>query len=688
MAGGEKTAEDLLKRPLYGENQLPLQPLKYGEVCAQVANFKFTTVFDLPKELLDTLTTKENNSQIPAAAETPVPAGSSPKRSSESAAEQIDNENDNSTISSCSMCKVPYLNVEEQREHVRSDHHRYNLKARLRGNKTLTEEEFNKAIGELDESISGSSSESEYDEEEEADSQTDADSTLTALLKKQAKISGPSLDVTEVLGGKKQGAGKLPMLWFTSPLLEKDTYLGIYRSLFTNAEQEEPKQLVESLRNKQAPGQVRNSGKTPDSSSTADGSQVFMCMIGGGHFAAMVVALSPEIHKKAGGVERQARVLAHKTFHRYTTRRKQGGAQSSNDASKGAANSAGSSLRRYNEVALEAEIRQLLRDWKSMIDESQLLFVRSTGTTNRKILFGAHEGQVLKQSDPRLRGFPFTTRRATQAELMRAFTELMRVKVSHIDEAALAKEQEKQQKSVSQPPKPTPKPQKPKISKEEEEALLHTSQIQALIRRSKVPALLTYISNNSIPATFTFHPPTAPQNHRSPTPLHLAATSSSPAIVTALLTKAQADPTLLNEEGKTPFDLAGDRPTRDAFRVARHDLGESTWDWDAAHVPSAISKTEADSRAGREKKAADEEESQRREDELERLRKEDQARQAAEMKRSGGRTLAPTVEKTFSEKREEETRGMTPEMRMRLERERRARAAEERMRRMQTDSRS
>ena len=638
-------------------------------------------MFDLPKELLETLATKGSDAQNLVSAETSLAAGSL-----KSAAEQAEKENGISTATNCSLCKVSYGNVEEQREHVRSDHHRYNLKARLRGNKALTEEEFNKAIGELDESISGSSSESESDEEDEDESHTNPDSMLTTLLKKQAKISA-SPDVNRVLGGKKQGSGKPPLLWFTSPLLEKNTYLGIYRGLFTAVEQDEPDHLVESLRKKQAPGRIRNSGKTSNPAGMADGPQIFLCMIGGGHFAAMVVALSPEIHKKAGLEERQARVLAHKTFHRYTTRRRQGGAQSASDASKGAAHSAGSSLRRYNEAALETEIRQLLRDWKGMIDESQLLFVRATGTTNRRILFGAHEGQALKQSDPRLRGFPFSTRRATQSELMRAFTELTRIKVSHIDEAALAKEQEKQQQSVSRSPKPASKPQKPKISKGEEEALLHTSQIQALIRRSKVPALLSYISNNSIPPSFTFHPQTAPQNHRSPTPLHLAAASTSPAIVTALLTKVKSDPTSLNAEGKTPFELAGDRATRDAFRVARHELGESAWDWDTAHVPPAMSKADADSRAEREKKEADEAEAKRRKEELERLRKEDEIRKASEKRRLGGRTIAPTVEKTFAEKREEESRGMTPEMRMRLERERRARAAEERIRRMQGSSR-
>ncbi|KAL1953833.1 hypothetical protein VTO42DRAFT_2128 [Malbranchea cinnamomea] len=657
MAGSENKAGELLKRPLY--------------------------VYDLPKELLESLTTK-HDAQAPATI-------TNLSTTQPSSLEPAEKENGISTVTNCSLCQVSYQNVDEQREHARSDHHRYNLKARLRGTKTLTETEFNKAIGELDESISGSDLESESDEDgSEEEDHADPDSTLTALLKKQAKISPSPTEVNQILARTKNGAGKQPLFWFTSPLLEKNTFLGIYRGLFTNVEQEEPDHLVDSLRKKQTPGRVRNSANTSDSGVANEGPHIFMCMIGGGHFAAMIVALTPEIHRKAGGIEeRQARVLAHKTFHRYTTRRKQGGAQSANDASKGPAHSAGSSLRRYNEAALENEIRQLLRDWKTMIDDSQLLFVRATGSTNRRILFGAHEGQALRQNDPRLRGFPFTTRRATQAELMRAFTELTRVKISRFDETTLAREAEKQRQLASHSPKPSPKTQKPKMSKEEEEALLHTSQIQALIRRSKVPALLSYISNNAIPPSFTFHPPTLPQNHRAPTPLHLAAASSSPAIVTALLTKTQADPTCVNAEGKTPFDLAGDRATRDAFRVARHELGESAWNWDAAHVPPPISKAEADSRAERESQAANEVEAQRRKEELERLRKEDEARQENEKKKKpAGRTLAPAIEKTFAEKREEEMRGMTPEMRMKLERERRARAAEERIRRMQASSRS
>jgi hypothetical protein len=575
---------------------------------------------------------------------------------------------------------VSYNSVQEQRSHVRSDHHRYNIKAQLRGNAPLEEIEFAKAIGELDESISGS----ESSETEEEDSEEAASTALSTLLKKQAKLSHPNEDpeMTET-----PITPKHPIFWLSSSGLPSNKSLGVYRAIFSNEEQDEPAHLVDTLRRKQlAPIKARTNKASNVQDPAASGPHIFMCMIGGGHFAAMLVSLAPEIHRKQGGVEdRQARVIAHKTFHRYTTRRKQGGSQSASDASRGAAHSAGSSLRRYNEAALEKDIREVLSDWKGMIDTAELLFVRATGKTNRKTLFGQYDGQVLRQNDPRLRGFPFNTRRATQGELMRSFKELTRMKVSEVDEAALAAAEAKRREQESKPstPVPKPQPQKPKLSKEEEAALLHTSQLQALIRRSKVPALMSYISNNSIPSSFTFTPADSPQNFRCPTPLHLAANLNAPAVVTALLTKARSDPTATNNEGRTPFELTGDRATRDAFRIARHELGESQWDWEAAKVPSAVSKAEAESRAEKERKTAEEEEAARRKASLDRLKREE-AEKAAQPRttKSGGRTVG-AVEKSAAERRDEETRGMTPEMKMRLERERRARAAEERFKRMQ-----
>lgn len=636
-------------------------------------------MFDLPEELLSTLTLKNQPNQIPQEEIPRIPAPA------DVTSERSDNEDDSpAKATSCNLCSLSFATLADQRSHVRSDLHGYNLKQKIKGLKPVGEADFEKLVGELDESISGSeSSESDEDSDEENGNKP-KESTLSALLKKQAKIADPDFD--DVTSSKRQrGAGKPPLVWFTSPLLPDNMSLGVYRAIFTIAEQEEGTDLIESLRGKQVapvlPPKIKSDGGVP-LPGTDIGPHYFLCMIGGGHFAAMIIALAPKKGKNHTGVdERSATVIAHKTFHRYTTRRKQGGSQSASDAARGAAHSAGSSLRRYNEAALTNEVRELLASWKTMIDTADLLFIRATGNTSRKTLFDKYEGQVLRNNDPRNRGFPFTTRRATQKELVRAFVELTRVKQSTIDEAALAALNVPQKEPVTPAP---PKPQKPpKPSKEDEEAALHSSQITSLIKRSKVPALLNYVKSNNVPSTFKF----VPENYHTPTPLHFAASLNSAPVVLALLTKGGADPTIMSDDARTPFSLAGDRATRDAFRLARSELGEAAFAWDTAGVPSPLSKSELEKREARdksEKAAEDKAESERRKAETERLRKESEAEDAKRREsRLGKGRLVGVPEKSAGERREEEMRGLGPEARARMERERRARAAEERFKRMQ-----
>ena len=637
-------------------------------------------VFDLPHELLVSLHLKDPRILQPLDEE------EKPKeRNPDIDSEDIGGDDSSKASISCRLCGASFQHPQEQRRHVKSDWHGYNLRQKLRGLKPVGENEFEKLVGDLDESISGSESD---DSEEEQEGGT-KESTLTTLLRKQAKLNDTNHDMDMEPKRRKRGSGKPPLLWFSTPLLPSNTSLGIYRALFTEVEQEEF-YVLDTLREKQlrpiqAKPSQQPSGGVPLPSSI-NGPHVFLCMIGGGHFAAMVVSLTPKIGKKATGIEeRQAIVIAHKTFHRYTTRRKQGGSQSANDSAKGAAHSAGAGIRRYNEAALETEIRTLLGEWRDMINNSELIFVRATGSTNRRTLFGPYDDQVLRHNDPRNRSFPFSTRRATQAELMRAFVELTRVKVSQVDEAALAAAAAEEAKREEASAKAAIKPSKPealKPSKEEEEALLHTSQLQALIRRSKAPAILSYISSNSLSPDFVFHPSSSQANHHALTPLHLAASINSSAVILALLTKAGSDPTTANGEGKPAFDLAGDRASRDAFRVARSEIGESKWDWEAAHCPSPLTKAEAEKRGERERIEADKVEASRRKAETDRLKSESLPNgEAKSGKKVTGRALG-AVEKTGAERREEEARGLTPEMRAKLERERRARAAEERIRRM------
>ncbi|KAJ9634788.1 hypothetical protein H2204_006021 [Knufia peltigerae] len=627
-------------------------------------------VYDLPPELLFTLTLAGRDQ--PASQHRDVlPTPSEVVNAS--------NEGSNTPSTSCALCKVSFNNVQDQRQHVKSDFHRYNLKLSIKGTPSIDEATFIRMIGDLDESLSGSESE---DSEEEDEGNKPGDTTLSALLKRQAKISNEDQD-DDAKATTKKYFGTAPMLWMTSPKLDQDVGLGVYRAILSNEEREAAStSLVDIIKKKQVKPTTPKQNGHGKGNLAQNEPHFFLCMIGGGHFAAMIVSLVPEIRKGPGGIEeRHPVVRAHKTFHRYTTRRKQGGSQSANDNAKGNAHSAGSSIRRYNEMALEADVRNVLSEWKGMIDTAELLFIRATGSTNRRTLFGPYDGQVLRSNDQRIRGFPFSTRRATQAELLRSFQELTRLKVGKL----MTPEEEKRQTEKAAPKEPKPKPSTPKLSKEEEAAQLHTSQLQALIRRSKAPGVLLYLTKNELSPNFSFYPPS--EHHHAPTPLHLSASTNSPALVTALLTKAKADPTITNDDGKTAYDIAGDPKTRDAFRVARHLLGEDAWDWTKAHVPSALSQEEADGKLKQEKAASDAAEVQRRKAELEQIRVDEERRKAGKMERKAGagRSLGQAValEKTANEKREEEMRGMTPEMRMRIERERRARAAEERLKRMQ-----
>ena len=661
-----ENVEGVLKRPLYGmENKSVTMAVLTSE-----------SVFDLPQELLVTLHLKNSTLLLPTISSESQSSEESPGKDSERGGPGL------RVSTTCQLCGTSFPNVQEQRLHVKTDWHNYNLKQKIRGAQSVSENEFEKLVDDFDESISGSGSESS---ESEAASEEAKESTLSALLKKQATIGQPAIQEDSTVKKRNKSSNHHPLFWFSTPLLPPNTSLGIYKALFTDFEQEQP-DLVDVVRKKQLRPVPAKPSPADDSNgvplpSTMTSPQIFLCMVGGGHFAGMIVSLAPKIGKHSTGIEqRQAVVIAHKTFHRYTTRRKQGGAQSANDSAKGAAHSAGSSLRRYNEVALEQEIRALLAEWRDLIGACQLIFVRATGSSNRRILFGPYENQVLRQNDPRNRTFPFSTRRATQAELMRAFVEITRVKISEVDEAALAEavaaavpsEADRASSQASTPILQV----KAEPSKEEEEAGLHTTQLQALIRRSKIPALLSYLTTNSLSPDFIFYPPRSQTNHHAPTPLHLASSISSPAVVLALLTKAGVDPSVANMDGKTAFDLAGERGTRDAFRVARSELGEGKWNWDASHIPAAMSKAEADKRDESERSEAGKAEFQRRKAEEDRLKNE--VRVVEQGPQRAGRGLG-AVEKTAEERREEDGRGMTPQMRMVVERERRARAAEARL---------
>src|SRR3954465_12769377 len=88
---------------------------------------------------------------------------------------------------------------------------------------------------DLDESLSGSDS-SDSEDDENGDARKDT--TLSALLKKQAAMSASNNeDGVDLRKKRKRGSGNAPIYWFTTPTLPTNTYLGIYRTIFSISEQ-------------------------------------------------------------------------------------------------------------------------------------------------------------------------------------------------------------------------------------------------------------------------------------------------------------------------------------------------------------------------------------------------------------------------------------------------------------------
>jgi len=207
--------------------------------------------------------------------------------------------------------------VDEQRNHYRSDWHRYNVKVRLNGGNVVTEPDFVHLVDGpsyfysistylqthfctgLEDSISGSAS-----SEEESSSDSD---TVAALMSKTKRVAlSPSpIHVS-------RSAPQSALAWFHS---SPSTQIGIYKALFPSnlpatsqlSELREMQQLFE------------------------DGRKWAMFMVAGGHFAGAVVRVSkPEEDEEIeDGIAKRKKkpkkpkpdieILKHKTFHRYTS---------------------------------------------------------------------------------------------------------------------------------------------------------------------------------------------------------------------------------------------------------------------------------------------------------------------------------------------------------------------------------
>lgn len=300
---------------------------------------------------------------------------------------QIQQRSDFTTVSekmSCNYCETEFESRDDQKRHYKSDWHRYNLRQRLKGCKSVSEEQFEDLSGSVS-SISGSESD---DDDSEADSHaTSKPIGIAARFQRKvdAPMTGSSTDSeSDDNITPDERARRHPKIFLKNSLGD---LISIYRCVVYH------KQVQPSTHSDMI-GMVTD---IPIHMKWA------VLMSSGGHFA--------------GAIFERDKVLVHKTFHRYVVRAKRGTTQSRKDGQGNAPKSAGASLRRYNEAALKEDVRDLLISWEEHVKSCDLIFLRAPGF-NKKIFYSG-KAPPLDKTDKRIRMIPFQTRRPTHNEVQR-----------------------------------------------------------------------------------------------------------------------------------------------------------------------------------------------------------------------------------------------------------------------------
>ena len=147
----------------------------------------------------------------------------------------------------------------------------------------------------------------------------------------------------------------------------------------------------------------------------------------------------------AGAVFVNRKAVIHKAFQRYVVRRKAGGKQSKCDKTGGCMSSAGSQIRRHNELKWKIIVRDILIAWSELIGQSWIILYVAPGPENRSVLTdfsnipasaGGGSGKGVPKSpidikDPRVRSAPLTTHRPTFKEVTRIFETVSKCQVDY-----------------------------------------------------------------------------------------------------------------------------------------------------------------------------------------------------------------------------------------------------------------
>ncbi|CAG0916673.1 unnamed protein product [Notodromas monacha] len=268
----------------------------------------------------------------------------------------------NCVTDGCSVCGVLFDSISNWRQHLKLDWHLYNVKRKAKGLAIVSADEFEKNEEKDDDvsSVSGSSSEESDVEEPSSRKSTRRGDIVLKRIREQPVVFF------------KNTAGQVIL---------------IHRALLQSSQQSET-------------DVVKNAEQLCETLNLA------IILVSGGHFAAAIF--------------RGKEMVAHKTFHSYTVRAKQGRTQGAADSKSGTSQpkSAGASLRRYNAQTFKMHIEKFVIAWAEQLDKCDKIFYR-VPARNQGVMFSSTVGYPLRRDDPRMRIVPISVSRPTLSEVKR-----------------------------------------------------------------------------------------------------------------------------------------------------------------------------------------------------------------------------------------------------------------------------
>ncbi|VFQ94634.1 unnamed protein product [Cuscuta campestris] len=451
---------------------------------------------------------------------------------------------------SCNTCKAEFESLQDQRSHFKSDIHRLNIKLSIAGKDTIREEDFDDATPDLlckDYDISSISA-SDDDDDRETVLRTDFYPGLPGVLKNKLFIQLQT--------------GEIVSLWKSLLLKESDHIL--FENVKPFATNDNDATIMLYLREREVIEKLKYLiHKSRDNAPIR-----IVLLARGGHFAGCVFDGSS--------------VLAHKTFHRYVIRAKAGKKQLSKDASGKIAHSAGASLRRHNELALKKEIQELLTSWKPYFTMSSCVFVHAP-SDNRQLFFDGNIPYFACQHNA-IRSVPLTVRRPTFKEARRIYNLLTQI-TFEVNEEAYSNAEEGSLLSKTLCEHGYPELTKEAGQNSENKEIIDQSiNTGTKFDGANLSSDSGGESENDINGVTT--------------PLHEASKSGNVKEVLELLEQGM-DPCIKNERGRTPYMVATVKEVRNTFRRFMASNPDK-WDWNAAKVPSALTKEMEESQAAKQ----------------------------------------------------------------------------------------